>query len=120
MTGRDSHGDPGVSSWWRVPHPSPRILFGVTGLERIRRRGPVIVFLLLLVLVLLMVGFACACFSDQPLKAVERTLGGLSTPALIEMWTALVLVLVTAPVLVVRRVAPIGRASPAELQCFLL
>ena len=109
-----------MSSWWGALHPSHLFCSGVTGLERIRRRAPVIVFVLLLVLVLLMVGFACACFSDQPLKAVERTLGDLSTPALIEMWAALVIVLMTAPVLVVRQVAPMGRASPAELQCFLL
>ena len=91
----------------------------MTGLERIRRRVPLVVFVLLLVLILLAVGFACACFSDQPLKAVERTLGGFSTPALIEMWAALVIVVMAAPVLVGRRVAPMGRASPAVLQCFL-
>lgn len=92
----------------------------VTGLERIRRRVPLVVFLLLLVMVLLMVGFACACFSDQPLKAAERTLGtGLATPALVEMWAAMVVLLTALPLFTVRRTAPNGRASPALLQTFL-
>lgn len=81
---------------------------------------PLVVFVLLLVLVLLVVGFACACFSDQPLKSVERTLGNVVTgPALVEMWAALVVIAffwsgpLRAP-----SVAR-GRASPTVLQCFL-
>jgi hypothetical protein len=92
----------------------------VTGLERIRRRVPLVVFVLLLVMVVLMIGFACACFSDHPLKAAEKTLGGgLAGPALVEMWAVLAIVLLAPFRLVSRRVAPMGRASPAVLQCFL-
>jgi len=92
----------------------------MTGLERFRRRMPLIVFVLLLVMVVLVVGFACACIGDQPLKAAERTLGaGVSTPALVEMWAALVIVLMATPIAVGRRIDATGRASPAVLQCFL-
>ena len=96
------------------------MLFEMTGLERIRRRVPFVVFLLLLVMIVLVIGFACACFGDQSLKAAERTLGaGLSTPALVEMWAALVVVLMAIPIAVGRRIEATGRASPAVLQCFL-
>lgn len=91
----------------------------MTGLERIRRRVPLVVFVLLLVMVVLMVGFACACFSEQPVKAVERALGGLAGPALVEMWAALVVVVLFWSGLIRGTVAPTGRASPAVLQCFL-
>ena len=90
----------------------------MTGLERIRRRVP-LVFVLLVVIVLLMVGFACACFSDRPLAA-EGTLGaGVSTPALIEMWAMMVVVLIAAPAALSRQINATGRASPAVVQCFL-
>ena len=92
----------------------------MTGLERIRRRVPLVVFVLILVLVVLMVGFACACFSDQPLKAVERALGAAAAgPALVEMWAALVAIVLVGSAPYARAVAPMGRASPALLQCFL-
>lgn len=81
---------------------------------------PLVVFVLLVVIVLLMVGFACACFGDQPLKAAERTLGaGLSTPGLIEMWALLVIVVLAAPTAVSGWIDATERASPAVLQCFL-
>lgn len=81
---------------------------------------PLVVFVLLVVIVLLMVGFACACFGDQPLKAAERTLGGgFATPALVEMWALLVVILFAARIAVGLRIKATGRASPALLQCFL-
>ena len=92
---------------------------GVTDLERIRRRVPLVVFVLLLVMVVLAIGFACACFGD-PLKASDRTSGApFSMPALVEMWAAIVLALVVIPLLLARRISPASRASPAVLQCFL-
>lgn len=92
----------------------------VTGLERIRRRVPLVVLVLLLVLVVLTVGFACACFSDEPLMTVERTLGAASAgPALVEMWAALVAILVVWSAPHARLLMATGRASPAVLQCFL-
>ena len=96
------------------------ILSEMTGLERFRRRVPLIVFVLLLVMIVLVVGFACACFGDPPLKAAERTLSGSpAMPALVEMWAALVVILLAAPIAFSRRVAAIGRASPEVLKCFL-
>lgn len=81
---------------------------------------PLVVFVLLVVIVLLMVGFACACLSEQPLKAAERMVGGgLSGPALVEVWALLAVILVAAPIVVGRRVDATDRASPAVLQCFL-
>lgn len=75
---------------------------------------------LLLVVVFLMIGFACACFGDQPLKTVERSLGAVGAgPALVEMWAALVAVLFVWMAPRGRLLAPTGRASPALLQCFL-
>lgn len=92
----------------------------MTGLERIRRRVPFIVFVLLFVLLVLMMGFACACFSDQPLKAVERTLAAAGAgPALVEMWAVLVVIALLWSAPYARAVAPTARASPARLQCFL-
>lgn len=102
------------------PSPPRPILCDVAGLERIRRRVPLVVLVLLLVMIVLVVGFACACFGDQPLKAAERALGGgLSMPALVEMWALLVVILIATPMIVGRRVEATGRASPAALQCFL-
>lgn len=92
----------------------------MTGLERIRRRLPLVVFVLLLVLVVLMVGFACACFGDRSLNVVERTLGAAAAgPALVEMWAALVAIVLIWSAPCARAVAPTGRGSPALLQCFL-
>lgn len=92
----------------------------MTGLERIRRRVPLVVFVLLLVMAVLVIGFACACLGNQSAKAAERTLGaGLASLAVVEMWAALTVVagLIAAPT--VRLRAPTGRASPAQLQIFL-
>lgn len=92
----------------------------MTGLERVRRRVPFVVFVLLVVLVVLMVGFACACFSDKPSKAGERILGAAAAgPALVEMWAALVAILLARSCPYGRSLMATGRASPALLQCFL-
>lgn len=96
------------------------ILWGVTGLERIRRRVPLVVFVLLLVLVLMLVGFACACFSDNPMQALERaSSAAISMPALIEMWGVVTVMLALAALVHGRLVVPTGRASPAFTQRFL-
>lgn len=88
---------------------------------RLRRRLPLIVFLLLAVLCLAMIGFACACLSDHSTQAIERAISGPATaPAVIELWSLVVLSLIAAPFFVTRRVGGFGRASPAELQRFLL
>jgi hypothetical protein len=89
-------------------------------IARLRRRLPLIVFVLLLLLVAMLVGFACACLTDHPMQAIDRALAGVaSMPAVLVIWTfvaamALVATLANRP----QPYAP-GRASPALLQRFL-
>jgi hypothetical protein len=81
---------------------------------------PLIVFILLAVLCLLLIGFACACFSDQPAQAIERIVSAAAaTPAAIEVWSLVILSLLTVPLVGARRAGGFGRASPAQLQRFL-
>lgn len=81
---------------------------------------PLVVFLLLAVLLLMLVGFACACFSDGPMQAVERALASFSTPAaLVEVWTPLIAVLLAMPLVFAAHSRAAGRSSPALLQRFL-
>lgn len=87
----------------------------------LRKRLPLVVFLLLVVLVLMLVGFACACLTDQPMLAVERALSVVSDPtAVVVVWAPLVATLFIAPLLLVSHALALGRASPARLQRFLL
>lgn len=80
---------------------------------------PLVVFLLLFVLLLMLLGFACACFSDGPMQAVERALTLFSNPvALVEVWSPLTVVLFAMPLIVLTHSRPVGRASPAVLQRF--
>lgn len=87
----------------------------------LRRRLPLVAFVLLAVICLLMLGFACACLSDHPGKATERSIAAPSFAVpVIEVWSPLAVVLGGLGVLLV--LAPTvaqGRASPAELQRFL-
>ncbi len=87
---------------------------------RLRRRLPLIVFILLAVLCLLLIGFACACFSDHPAQAIDRAVSApAATPAVIEVWSFVILSLFAAPLVLTCRVGGFGRASPAQLQRFL-
>jgi len=87
---------------------------------RLRRRLPLIVFILLAIVCLLLIGFACVCFSDHPAQAIERAVSvPAATPAVIEVWSLVVLSLFAAPLVLTRRGGGFGRASPAELQRFL-
>ncbi len=87
---------------------------------RLRRRLPLIVFILLAILCLLVIGFACACFSDHPAQAIDRAVSApAATPAVIEVWSFVILSLFAAPLVLTRRVGGFGRASPAQLQRFL-
>jgi hypothetical protein len=90
-------------------------------LQGLRRRMPLVAFVLLAAICLLLIGLACACLSDQPAKAAERA---VSVPALavpfVEMWPALLLALAATGALILVAVAlPRERASPAALQRFL-
>ena len=89
-------------------------------LARLRDRIPLIAFILLAVVCLALLGFACACLTDQPAQAVERAIAsGSALPPLIEVWSVVFVALAGAVLLFVfeRRVP--SRASPALLQRFL-
>jgi hypothetical protein len=81
---------------------------------------PLVVFLLLALVCLGMLGFACACLSDQPAAALERAVQAPAlAPALVALWPALLLGVLAAGLLVFTPVAARGRASPQVLQRFL-
>jgi hypothetical protein len=89
-------------------------------MQRLRRRLPLVAFILLVVLCLLVVGFACACFSDQPMQAVDRALStGPALPPLIEVWSFVAAAAAIFLFVLYRPVAAGERASPAVLQRFL-
>lgn len=81
---------------------------------------PLIAFVLLAVVCLALLGFACACLSDQPAQAIERALSlGAASPPLLEVWVLLVASLMFAPVVLAAGERGRSRASPASLQRFL-
>ncbi len=81
---------------------------------------PLIVFILLALVCLALLGFACACLSDQLAQAVERalSLGGADAP-LIEVWALVFASLAAAVFALVAGEGLRSRASPALLQRFL-
>ena len=81
---------------------------------------PLVAFILLAVVCLALLGFACACLTDQPAQAVDRatSLGG-ALPPLIEVWSLVVVALLGSGFIVVARERAASRASPAVLQRFL-
>lgn len=89
-------------------------------LERLRARMPLVVFLLLALVCLALVGFACACLTDQPALAIERALQGPAlAPGVIAIWSVMLVVLLASSA-TGAALLPRGRASPALLQRFLL
>lgn len=83
---------------------------------------PLIAFILLAVVCLALIGFACACLSDNPAQALERAVASAGAmPALIEVWSYAAIAMLVGALsswsLVVAR--PRERASPAQLQRFL-
>lgn len=81
---------------------------------------PLIAFILLAVVCLAMLGFACACLSDQPIQSIDRALSaGPALPAVIEIWSWLFVSLAGASLVLVARDRTCSRASPALLQRFL-
>jgi hypothetical protein len=89
-----------------------------TALFRLRARLPLLVFLLLALVCLALIGFACACLSDQAALAIERALQAPAlAPALIAVWSTLLAALLAAGQVAVQ--PPRQRASPALLQRFL-
>ena len=96
-------------------------MLSVPTILSLRKRMPVVVFVLLLIVVVMMVGFACACLGGQPMQALGRSADGPpALPPLIELWALLTVLLVRTSLVLARRIAATGRASPATLQRFLL
>lgn len=86
----------------------------------LRERLPLVVFVLLLILLLMLLGFACACFGDQPMQAIERALSQVS-PAVLTLADAWPLVPFVAGLAVFAWMGSeaLARPSPAVLQRFL-
>jgi len=81
---------------------------------------PLIVFLLLVLLVLMLVGLACACLTDTPMRAIERVLTALAQlPTVAVAWSFMFATLLVAMPRLQPQAAGRGRASPAALQRFL-
>ncbi|MGH2716216.1 MAG: hypothetical protein ACRDM7_20500 [Thermoleophilaceae bacterium] len=89
-------------------------------IARLRGRMPLVVFILLALVCLGLLGFACACLSDQPAAALERAVQAPAlAPAVVELWPAILSGLFGAGLLVYSPVAARARASPELLQRFL-
>jgi hypothetical protein len=83
---------------------------------------PIIAFVLLVVVCLVLIGFACACFGDTPLQALDRAFAAAPPlAALVELWPLLAGVLAASTLawVIAPAARPPGRASPAILQRFL-
>jgi hypothetical protein len=82
---------------------------------------PLIAFILLALICLAIIGFACACLSDQPAQAIERAISsGSALPPLIEVWSLVFVASIGAALLFVFERRAGSRASPALLQRFVL
>ena len=81
---------------------------------------PLVAFILLAVICIAILGFACACLSDQPTQAIDRAVShGGALPPLIEIWAVGFVAFVGAGLLLVFDRRAGSRASPALLQRFL-
>ena len=91
----------------------------MANLERLRDRLPLIVFVLFAIVVLMLLGFACACLTDDPMQAIERALSFVpELPGPADVWGTSLAAL-SASLLLASRASPAnGRASPALLQRF--
>jgi len=84
-------------------------------LERLRGRLPLVAFILLVVVCAALIGFVCACLSDQLGPGLERPF----MPALIVLWLSLVALAIPIMAPAARFSRATGRASPSDLQRFL-
>jgi hypothetical protein len=81
---------------------------------------PLIAFILLAVVCLAILGFACACLTDQATQVIDRATSlGSALPPVVEMWSLAFVTLIGASLLVAVRERASSRASPALLQRFL-
>jgi hypothetical protein len=89
-------------------------------LQAMRRRMPLVLFILLAIFCLIALGIACACASDHPMQNIDRALSAIpaATP-LVEVWTLSFAALVIFASLSPRKRREETDTSPAALQCFL-
>lgn len=81
---------------------------------------PLLAFVLLALVCLALLGFACACLSEQPAQALAAATSlGSALPPLVEVWALLIASLAAAPLVLVAGERARSRASPALLQRFL-
>ncbi len=84
-------------------------------LQAMRKRMPLLVFILLAVVCLLMLGLACACAADHSNQGLDRALSAVPTaPPVVEVWSFALFVLLGA--MVVRRAHEQSRLTPVQLQ----
>jgi hypothetical protein len=83
---------------------------------------PLIAFILIAILCLALLGFACVCMSDHPLRALEQALAAVpALPALVEVWALTAVALFGSGVLLAQAANTRARGpSVASLQRFLL
>src|SRR6266511_701882 len=97
-----------------------RLNIRVMSLQAMRKRLPLWAFILLALICLVMLGIACACATDRMAPNVDRAVGAISAaPAIVEVWTLALGVLVMLVPLDARRRRAAAETSPAVLQCFL-
>jgi len=85
----------------------------------LRRRLPLLAFILLALLCVALLGFACACLTDHPMQAIERALAAVpALPAVVEVWSPAALTALAT--LFFLAVSTLRRPSAAVLQRFLL
>ena len=89
-------------------------------IARFRARRPLIALILLALICLLMLGFACACLSDQSALAIEWALHSSALFSVVLVWAAFVLGRSSRTLARVALVAHPGRGSPEVLQRFLV
>lgn len=76
---------------------------------------PLLVFVLLALVCLALLGFACACLSDEPALAFQAP----ALTATTDLWPVIALAALAATLLLRAAPAARGRASPELLQRFL-
>lgn len=84
-----------------------------------RSRLPLAVFVLLLILCLALLGVACFCASGHHAQSPDRLGAALAAPAILEIWSLVVVLIIGTAIAASANVPGRGRASPAELQRFL-
>jgi hypothetical protein len=89
-------------------------------LQGVRKRMPLLVFILLAIFCLIALGIACACASDHPMQNIDRALSAIpaATP-LVEVWSFTFGTLVILASFGLRKRRVDNGTSPAALQCFL-